>query len=118
MSLIPGKKNFKLKQGSTWDPVVQWKPGGIPANLTGWIARMQLRTGVAEEPEIEVTCTIPNPTDGKIFLKLEATQTDLIEPGNYLYDLELVLPSALPEPEVRCILEGSVAVSANITINA
>lgn len=117
MSLIPGKKNFKLKQGSTWDPVVTWKPGGVPMNLTGWFARMQFRTEAKEEPEVEILCTIPNPLTGQIFLKLEASQTDLLEVGKYLYDLELVRP-ALPEDEVRCILEGSVAVKANITIDA
>ena len=116
MALTPGKVNFKLKQGSTWDPVVTWLPGGVAMDLTGWTARMQLRPAPQGTPVYNVTCNIPTPLTGQIYLVLEANETDLIPEGHYKYDLELVHPRIAQTDEVRCILEGSITVKANITI--
>jgi hypothetical protein len=109
--------DLTICQGSTWSQVLVWKTGSPAAavNLTGYTARMQLRSRVTSET-VAVGLTTENGgitlggALGTITLALTATATAALVAGRYVYDLELVTGTT-----VRRLLEGTVTVSAEVT---
>ncbi|MBT9153347.1 MAG: hypothetical protein DDT39_00004 [Firmicutes bacterium] len=121
----PGKHNFIVYQGSTWDEeIVLNNADGTPMNLTGMQARMQLREEFASPSFILALdgtngrLTVSDAVGGRLRLLVAALDTAALpldfEPKVYLYDLELFRP--LPEPEyVRKVLAGRVKCFPEIT---
>ena len=107
-----------IEQGATWSQSVQWKTGSPAAavNLTGYTARMQLRTNVTastaalalttENGRISITANT-----GTVTLSISATDTAALTAGRYVYDLELVSGGG----QVTRLIEGVVTVSAEVT---
>lgn len=124
MSLTPKRYDaWVIKRGSTWDPLVRWEvqdeDGNLqPMDLTGWEGRMQLRKKEAGVPAIDVLVTILDPAfEGYFRLKLFPSQTLDIPKGAWNYDIEFYRPDPddITQEEVRCPLEGTIAVTENIT---
>ena len=40
----PAEVDLCLPQGQTWDTSIVWEADGTPVDLTGWTARMMIRT--------------------------------------------------------------------------
>lgn len=105
------------EQGATFRRVIQIQDNArAPVNLSGYSARMQVRAKAsAASPLIEFTSANGriemNGPQGKMILKLAASETDTIEPGVYVYDLEI----ANGLGDVQRILEGRFVVTANVT---
>lgn len=107
-----------IEQGATWSQAVQWKTGSpaTAVNLSGYTARMQLRSSVSastaalslttENGRIALTANT-----GTITLSVSATDTAALAAGRYVYDLELVSGGGL----VTRLMEGVVTVSAEVT---
>lgn len=107
-----------IEQGATWSQAVQWKTGSpaTAVNLSGYTARMQLRSSVSastaalslttENGRISLTANT-----GTITLSISATDTAALAAGRYVYDLELVSGGGL----VTRVMEGVVTVSAEVT---
>lgn len=107
-----------IEQGATWSQAVQWKTGSpaTAVNLTGYTARMQLRSSVSastaalllttENGRIALTVNT-----GTITLSVSATDTAALTAGRYVYDLELVSGGG----QVTRVMEGVVTVSAEVT---
>jgi len=107
-----------VEQGSTYSQSVQWKTGSPAAavNLTGYTARMQLRSSVTastaalslttENGRISITANT-----GTVTLSISATDTAALTAGRYVYDLELVSSGG----QVTRLMEGVVTVSAEVT---
>jgi hypothetical protein len=112
-----GIYNGVMDQGATWTlTIVYQNPDGTPINLTGYTGRMQLRskfdsTAVLTLSTANGGMTITGPT-GTIDLIATATQMELIDPGIYVYDLELTSGST-----IQRLIQGQITVRAQVTAN-
>jgi hypothetical protein len=95
----------------------------VPINLTGAVARMQIREKYGSPVLVEITTENHGITiiglAGQIDLVLTATQTDLlgVKEGsarprtNAVYDLEVTVLSG----DVKRVVEGQITINPNIT---
>lgn len=113
----PGRYDMTIFQGASFDRILTWRVGtpAVAVNLTGYTARMQLRsTPSATSAPLELTTAngriALGGAAGTITLTLTAAQTAGIPAGQYAYDLELVNGS-----DVTRLVEGFVTVDAEVT---
>jgi hypothetical protein len=119
------KSNLTIDQGSDFSATVDvLASNGQLFDLTGYTARSQIRKNfVTSTITANFICT-HNDNGGKITLELPnadvvdgttVTQvgTNSIEPGRYLYDVEIV--SNASTPVVTRVLEGTITVTGGIT---
>jgi hypothetical protein len=119
------KSNLTIDQGSDFSATVDvLASDGQLFDLTGYTARSQIRKNfVTSTITANFICT-HNDDGGKITLELPnadvvdgttVTQvgTNSIEPGRYLYDVEIV--SDASTPVVTRVLEGTITVTGGIT---
>ena len=97
MAAPAGIYNIIADQGSTFTRQLTWNDSaGSAVDLTGYTARMDVRTSIDAAGAAVLSLTTENGrivlggTAGTINLSAEATATQAIESGNYVYDLELV----------------------------
>ena len=111
--MAAGTYNFTLEQGSTFSRQITVQENGTALNLTGYTARMQMRsTHDSSTIALTYTSTIASPaSNGKINLSATATQTAAIEEGIYVYDLEIESSGG----EVTRLMEGQVTVTPEVT---
>jgi hypothetical protein len=111
----PAQVDLCLPQGQTWDTTIEWSADGDPVDLSGWSARMMLRTTAeAASPTVSLstaTNTLTAASNGVIGLSYSAISSATITAATYLYDLEMVNPSGA----VRRLMEGRAVVSREIT---
>ena len=116
---MAGKYKIRADQGATLRRTFTISTQGdtpVPWNLTGFTARMQVRTSI-EDPTVVLEATTTNgrlaigPNPGELVLVVSATDTDALAAGSYVYDLELVSPSG----EVTRLLEGTLVVRRAVT---
>lgn len=85
-------------------------------DLTGYTARMQLRSSI-EDPNVELELTTENGRiiidgpHGKITLYVTDDITSSLTIGSYYYDLEIISGSG----EVSCPIKGKAKVTAEVT---
>lgn len=111
--------DFEVEQGATWRRTLEYRtPAGTPFVLTGWTARMQVRSrGAASTalPLLDLTTAngaiVVDGPAGTATVTITATQTSSLPPGRAVYDLELVSPTG----EVTRLIEGSLLVDQNVT---
>lgn len=108
--------NTTIDQGATWSLLVTYNdPNGNPINLTGATAAMQLRTSpLAATAALTLTTSnggiaISGPS-GQLAISASATQTGLLQPLKYTYDLEVYIGAQT----VR-LLEGTILVIPETT---
>jgi hypothetical protein len=109
-----------IDQGATRTLVVQYqqRASGVdtPVNLTGYTARMQLRTSYAAASST-LSLTSPSsgivitPLTGTITVTITATQTAALAAGRYVYDLEIESAGG----EVTRVLDGIATVTPEVT---
>jgi hypothetical protein len=109
--------DFVLEQGTTLNKSFVWKSSdGIVIPLTGYTARMQVRTSQSS-PDILLSLStsdgtiVITPNDGKVTLSLTPTATSAITWRRGKYDLEIVSPLGV----VTRLLSGTIEVSREIT---
>lgn len=117
MTTTPGQYDFTIYQGATFARTLTWKDENDTAiNVTGFTARMQIRTSQdAESPFITLTTenggiTLGG-TSGTIALTISAASTSAITETSGVYDLELVSGTGI----VTRLLSGEVLISKEIT---
>lgn len=114
---MAGSFDFTIEQGATFHLAMTWKIDDVPVNLTNWTARLQARVDV-EDTETILSLT----TDagggitlggalGTITLDRNATQTALLQAGQFVYDLELISSVS----SVTRLLQGQLTISAEVT---
>jgi hypothetical protein len=87
----------------------------VPMNLTGYTARLQVRS-LPSDPDAVLTLTTENggititALTGFVAVTATATQTTAIDEGTYVYDIELVNGSI-----VTRLAQGQVVVSPEVT---
>lgn len=117
MTCIAGTYNINCDQGATLSRTITWTDSARnPYNLTGYTARMHVRT-LANAASTVVELTTENSrislggAAGTVTLTIPATVTANITPGLYVYDLELVSASNV----VSRLIEGNFKVKAEVT---
>lgn len=119
MSSAAGLYNIVADQGSTLSRIIYYKdPANVPIKFTGYRARMQVRPA-ANSTTVLLELTTENgrielgDTDGSIALYIDDVTMISIPEGIYVYDLELIAPSA--NLYVYKILQGNFAVRSEVT---
>lgn len=103
---------LRIEQGATWQPVLTLRD----TNLTGYTARMQARTNVADVDTLLDLSTengkiaIDGPA-GQITLTLTSGETAALTWQQAYYDLEIIAPDG----DVTRLLKGIIEVDAEVT---
>lgn len=121
--------NMSLTRGSTWNESFTYTDeAGVPIPLTGYTARMQIRTlagrtGLTTATTLIMDLTTENDRltitelDGKVDIDVSSVDTLLLSPLNkrvrYVYGLELVDASVSPEIVIP-FLTGRISVYPEI----
>lgn len=114
-----GTYNFVMDQGATFTLQMVYQNGaGVPINLTGYTAKMQLRLKFGS-PDAALTLstengglTIDGPT-GTISILATDEQTLALDPALYVYDLDIISGGTIER-----LVMGQVTVRAEVTVNA
>lgn len=108
---------FSFNQGATFQKLFVYQDSALnPIDLTGYTARMQLRTSITttaptinlttENGGIEIT-----PLTGEILVKMTAAQATAIPARDYVYDLEV----ESQDGRVYRVIEGKATCRAEVT---
>ena len=115
--MTAGIYNFTIDQGSQYTTQIIWADSsGNPIDLTGYTAAMQLRFQAASPNPASLNLTSSNggititPLAGEMDILMTSAQTGALDPGFYVYDLEIALGSV-----VTRIIQGQITVSAQVT---
>lgn len=114
-----GIHNIYVEQGATFNQTMTWKINSNLVNLTGYTARMKVRTdGRTRMPSRIIISSLTSSsgitlggTAGTIQLTLSATETAALPSGKYSYDLELESSGGV----VTRLLQGTLTVSPEET---
>lgn len=117
----PAKVKLLILQGATFRKRLRWSsPSGVPIDLTGCTARMQVREEKASPTVLLSLSTTVSPdaglivlggADGTIDLVVSAEITAAIAWTGGVWDLEITLSNG----DVVRLAEGSVSVSGEVT---
>jgi hypothetical protein len=113
-----GVLNLLVMQGSTFSRTISWQIDGEPVDLTGYTARMQIRTvQVNTKPQrLLYSLTSENGKllvdrqNGSITMSIDAVNSATLPAGSHVYDLELVTGDY-----VQRLVQGRFDVSAEVT---
>ncbi|WP_440066430.1 hypothetical protein [Streptosporangium sp. OZ121] len=114
---MAGTYRLTIDQGTTVDRALRWLKQGIPVDLTGFTARMEIRDrpgGVLlyRLSTADGTLSVGGADNlGAIGIHIPADVTSAWEWRSGVYDLELVSPAGV----VTRLLQGSVTVSPEVT---
>ena len=114
--MTAGIYNTTIDQGSVLSVVLVYTDSNnTPVNLTGYTAAMQLRQNYNSDVA-DLTLTTANGgitivgATGTITINATATQTGLLDPGFYVYDLELTSGS-----NISRLIQGQLTVAEQVT---
>lgn len=110
--------NLYLDAGSDFEVIITIKQSnGVVMNLTGYTAASQMRKSHDSSVYYNFEATIPveTSTQGKIKLRMPASQSELIPHGRWLYDVEVTLTQDDVIVVRKRVVEGIVEVTPQIT---
>jgi hypothetical protein len=114
--MTAGIYNTTIDQGSVWTVVLVYTDSNdTPVNLTGYTAAMQLRQNYNSDVA-DLTLTTANGgitivgATGTITINATAAQTGDLDPGFYVYDLELTSGS-----NISRLIQGQLTVAEQVT---
>jgi hypothetical protein len=115
---MAGQKNFEVDQNATFSFIVEYKDNnGLPINLTGATAKMQVRDQKGGT-KLAFSLTSPSggividPTNGKLTIKMTPTQTSKLFYPKSSYDIMVTDSNA---NKIK-LLEGYMTLSRSVTI--
>jgi hypothetical protein len=105
------KANLVIDQGTSFSATIDvTDTSGAVYNLTGYTTAAQMRKNYNSSTAVTFS-TSHNGIFGAITLILSATNTVSLEPGRYLYDVEITSANGT----VTRVVEGIVTVTAGMT---
>jgi hypothetical protein len=118
---MAGEYNFEVKQGSSFELTITYKPGGTPADLSTYEAKMQLREFYDKPPLLTLTSEngmldLTSGTTGQIKIKLEKADTAKLTKPRMMYDLDIYIPGS-EQTSLITVIEGVVTLNKEITKN-
>lgn len=118
--MTAGVHDITIEQGSVFVLPLVWKTAlGVPINVSGYKARMQVRKTYKSDdpPLISITSDAGDITLGgalgTITAKIVASDTATLEIKQGVYDLELIPPSG--EDDAFRFIQGEVTVTPEVT---
>jgi hypothetical protein len=115
---MAGQKNFEVDQNATFSFIVEYKDNnGLPINLTGATAKMQVRD-TKGGAKLAFSLTSPSggiiidPLNGKLTIKITPTQTNKLFYPKSSYDIMITDSNA---NKIK-LLEGFMTLSRSVTI--
>lgn len=109
---MAAKANIFIDQGSTFSTYLELSDeNGNVTDLTGYTAEGQIRKWYTSSTSVAFDITIPDPTNGTIFLTLDANTTANLEFGRYVYDVKTISDT----DNVTRIVEGILTVNPEVT---
>jgi hypothetical protein len=114
--MTAARHDFTIEQGTTWRRTIEYKDSvGAPIVLTGWTARMQVRSRHGSAATLLSLTSTPaagiSIASNVLTVVATAAQTAVLPVGRSVYDLELVSPAG----EVTRLIEGSILVDPEVT---
>ncbi len=116
--MTPGKLNIDLYAFASFTLPLVWTAAGLPVDLTGWKARMQIRERTSSAtPVIDLDnglkggIEITAPLTGAINIKITDEQTGLLTIKAGVHDIVLESPGG----DSHRILEGTVTIHPGVT---
>lgn len=113
--MTPAIYDLECPQGTTFTRLLTIKNDGVPMNLSGYTARMQVRlnydsndTIVSLTPGSGITLSA---SAGQITLGISASATAAFSPKSYVYDLEIESGGG----DVSRLMQGTFVVSPEVT---
>jgi hypothetical protein len=105
------KANIVIDQGTDFEAIIDVQDTNEqPFVLSGYTIASQMRKNYASASAITFTA-VHNGSRGQIVLSLDKSQTVDIEPGRYLYDVEMTSAGGI----TTRVVEGIVTVNPGIT---
>lgn len=105
--------NIYIDRGSDYTSIVTVVSAtGLPLDLSGYVAKSQIRKSYNSSQSFTFTATIYSAPSGQIKLALSAAETELIPAGRWLYDVEITHTATGMKKRV---VEGIVEVTPQIT---
>lgn len=105
------KANLVIDQGASFSADIDLVDSNDEIyDLTGYTVASQMRKNYTSSAAVTFVCSTYG-ANGKIFLTLTSDTTSNIEPGRYLYDVEITSPGGV---KTR-VVEGVVTVTPGIT---
>jgi len=123
------RANITIDQGADFDATIDLSdPSGVPVDLTGYTVASQMRKNYASSTATTTFQTSHNDVSGQITLVLPKDDyttgtepnvvthagTTSLEPGRYLYDVEITAPVAQNSKTDR-VVQGTVTVTPGMT---
>ena len=105
--------NLTVNTGTTFSQIFTLESADTNSatDLTGFTASAQMRKHPGSSSATNFTTSIINATAGRIRVGLTTSQTSVLKPGRFMYDV-LITDS---QGEVTRVLEGSVLVREGVT---
>lgn len=104
--------NLVIDQGSDFSAIISLRnQDTTPIDLTHYTVKSQFRKSYQSSSYKEFTVTVIDAQNGKIRLFLSANTSSDIQPGRYLYDVEITSASG----DRRRALEGLIILTPEIT---
>ena len=109
---MAAKANIVIDQGTTFSTFLNLTDdAGLPIDLTSYQARGQIRKWYTSTSYTSFIVTIPVPTDGNIYVSLDANTTASMAAGRYVYDIETVDTAN----NITRVVEGILTVTPEVT---
>ena len=105
--------NLTVNTGTTFSQIFTLESADTNSatDLTGFTASAQMRKHPGSSSATDFTTSIINATAGRIRVGLTTSQTSVLKPGRFMYDV-LITDT---QGEVTRVLEGSVLVREGVT---
>lgn len=108
------KANIIIDQGTDFEAIIDVSDtSGGPFNLDGYSVASQMRKNYASASAAATFTASHNSAGGQITLSLSKNFTNDLEPGRYLYDVEVTSAGGT----TTRVVEGTVEVTPGITRN-
>lgn len=108
---MANKANLKIDQGTDFlTTVTLTDDAGDPISLSGYVGAGQIRKYYTSTNAVDFDVTV-TPSTGEVTLQLTSTQTNAMEAGRYVYDVELTDGANV----VSRVLEGIVTITPGVT---
>ena len=104
-----------LAQGASFNLALTYRdPAGVLIDLTGYAAQMRAAVSKGEAPVLQASTDngqiVIEGALGVVMIDLPASLTDSLEPGQYVYQLDLTSPGG----QVTRLLEGALLVDGQV----
>jgi hypothetical protein len=102
-----------IDQGSSYSATIPvLKSNGLPLDLSGYIARGQIRRNYTSSAYIDFIAAIVDAEGGLITISLTPAQTASLKPGRHMFDVEVATVGDL---DVKRVSEGQIHITPRVT---